>query len=394
MRKKALITLTTTILLSLTLFINTGNASSQTSYTLQSNGTIQKESTYQGTLVLQITDGYYEIINGTTGEKIIGGINNLSEVNGTSFSDVVQAGEDLLKTGESLEILEGNYISDGRVSIKGNTSIFGQGFSTFIQQKANIPTHTSLFIIDHTSNVEIAHLWIDGNRANQFDNGDEMRHGIIPYYAENIYVHNMMITDFTETGYDPAWSYKCIIENSILTGSGDGDIWIDIDSTDQTIQNNICDKIYVVDFGGSMNNVLVSNNTANFIEIYQGGAGTPQGIMVCDNTITATAGIHFALYTQGCQNVIIKGNTIIGFSPETCWVGMQISSGKNFTITDNIITNCGIGIKSDTYSNSSHLITKNDLYGNNVAILDNCTLTLDLVIYNLGVDIFSWSEIP
>ena len=237
-------------------------------------------------------------------------------------------------------------------------------------------------------------MWIDGNRANQFDNGDEMRHGIVPYYAENVDVHNMMITDFTETGYNPAWSYHCTIIDSILKGSGDGDIWIDIDSADQIVQNNICNKIFIVDFGGSMNNIFVSNNTANFIEVYQGSVGIPQGIMVYDNIIIATEGIHFALYTQGCQNVIIKGNTILGFSPDTCWVGMQISSGKNFTITENIVANCGIGIKSDTYSTSSHVITKNDLLENNVAILDNCTLTLDTVIHNLGVDILSWDEIP
>ena len=68
MKKQTLITLTATIMLTTALFINIGNAADQTTYTIQSNGIIQRESTYQGTLVLQIKDGYYEIINGTTGK--------------------------------------------------------------------------------------------------------------------------------------------------------------------------------------------------------------------------------------------------------------------------------------------------------------------------------------
>jgi hypothetical protein len=394
LKKQALITVVIILFVSSSLFIDLGSASAQTAYTLQSSGMIQQEASNRGTLILQITDGYYEIINGTTMQSLIGGANSLGGVNGTSFSAVAQAGENLLENGESLEIAEGYYVSDDTVSLRGNTSLFGQGFATFIQQKANITTHTSLFIISYTANVEIFNMWLDGNRANQIEDGDDMRHGVIPYHASNIWVHDMKITNFTETGYDPAYSHNCVIENSILTGSGDGDIWIDINSTNQTAQNNLCDKIYVVDFGGLMSNVLVANNSASFIEVYQGGQGTPQEIVVSNNTIIATSAIHFLLYVQGCQNVTIKGNIITGFSPASSWVGMQISSGKNHTITNNTVTNCGYGIKSDTYSTSSHLITRNDLRGNTGAIFDNRTKTLDTVIYNLGVDISSWAEIP
>lgn len=350
------------------------------------------ESKYQGTLVLQANNYHYEIINGTTKERLIGGVDNLAGVNGTSFSAVVQAGEDILENGESIEITPGHYVSDGVVSIKGNTSIFGHGDSTFIQQKANMETHVSLFLITFTENVEISHMWIDGNKANQFDNGDEMRQGIIPHFAENVWVHDMRITNFTETGYDPAWSNNCTIENSILTGSGDGDIWIDVDSKNQIVRNNICNKIFAVDFGGSMTNVLITNNTANFLEIYQGSNGIPHGIIVCNNMIMAT-GI-FAVYTQGCLNVTIKDNVIIGIWGVTD-TGLLISSGRNFTITGNIVTNCGSAIKSGTLiPPSNHMITKNDFRGNNIPIIDNTTQTMDFIKYNLGADISELNEIP
>lgn len=381
-------------MLASTLFINIGNAANQTTYTIQSGGEIEEKTEYTGTLVLQIKNGYYEIINGTTGEIVIGSSENLGDANGTSFSAVTQSAQDILDNGDSLEIAPGNYISDGTVLIKGNTAIFGHGDSTFIQQKANIDTHTSLFMIAHTSNVEISNMWIDGNRYNQFDNGDEMRHGIIPYHAENIWVYNMKITNFTETGYDPAWAHNCTIENSILSGSGDGDVWIDIDSTNQKVRNNVCDKIFVVDFGGSMTDVLISKNFANFVEVYQGGAEVPRNIIVSDNTIVGTSETKFTLYTQGCENITIKGNLITGFSTELCEAGMLISSGRNFTIIDNVVTNCGYGIKSGTLTESYHTISMNDLRGNKIAIRDDVQQTLDFVKYNLGSDISSWSEIP
>jgi hypothetical protein len=317
----------------------------------------------------------------------------LAGINGTSFSAVAQAAEDSLQSGGSLEIAAGNYVSDGSVIIKSNTKIFGHGEATFIQQKGEIATHTSMFVLIQSSNVEIYNLWLDGNRVNQFDIRDEMRHGIAVSYSTDIWVHNMKITNFTETGYNPAWSKNCTINNSRLTGSGDGDIWIDIDSTNMFVFNNTCDSIHIVDFGGNMSNVKIYQNIASFIEVYQGDSGSPHTIDVINNTILATPEVHFALYIQGCQNVTIKGNVISGFSSTTCWVGMQISSGKSHTIIENKISNCNIGIKSDTNTNSTHLITRNDLQGNITPILDNTTLTLDVVMYNLGVDISSWDEI-
>jgi parallel beta-helix repeat protein len=402
MKKRTIIIALITLLLAPTLFSNTIIASAQTygstqtTYTISSSGTIQSQSPNNATnataLILQIKDGYYQVINTATQEPIIGGPDNLAGVNGTSFSAVAQAAENSLQTGGSLEIAAGNYISDGTVSIKGNTTILGQGDSTFIQQKAGIATHISLLDVTRTSNVEIFNLWLDGNRANQFDTGDEMRHGIITFVAQNVWIHNVKVTNFTETGWDSAWCNNCTIENSILTGSGDGDIWIDIDSTHQIARNNICNKIFAVDFGGLMKNIEITSNQANFIELYQGNTGVPRDITLSDNTIIASE--MFGIYTQGCLNVIIRNNTVIGNWGFTD-TGILIACGANFTITSNTVTNCGNGVKSGTYSTpSQHTIIKNDLKMNKIPINDNITQTMDYIKYNLGVDISSWDEIP
>jgi hypothetical protein len=401
MKKRTIIIALITLLLAPTLFSNTITASAQTygstqtTYTISSSGTIQIQTsndTINATaLILQTKNGYYEVLTRATQQPIIGGPDNLAGINGTSFSAVAQAAEDSLQSGGSLEIAAGNYVSDGTVSIKGNTTMFGQGDATFIQQKAGIAAYTSMFVISQTSNVELHDMWLDGNRGNQFDNGDEMRQGIIPHFAKNIWIHDMIITNFTETGYNPAWCDNCTIESSILTGSGDGDVWVDVDSTNQIVRNNTCNKIFAVDFGGLMANVLIINNIANFVEVYQGSTGAPQNITVSNNTIIPTD--KFAIYTQGCRNITIKDNIIIG-TWEITDTGLLISNGANFTITGNIVTNCGTGIKSDTLiPPSQHIISKNDFRENKVAISSNITKTMDTIIYNLGADISSWDEI-
>lgn len=319
----------------------------QTTYTLASSGTIQniaQNTTNTANLTLQIKNGYYEIINAATQELIIGGQNNLAGINGSSFSAVTQAAEDTLTNGGSLEIAEGNYISDASVSIKGNTTISGHGYSTFIRQKALIAPYQSVFIIPQgISNVTIMNLAIDGNLANQIRNGDTMNHGILAM-GSKILIDNVQITNMLQCGIDVPFASNITIQNSKFSGSGDGDIWIDINTKNYVVKNN-----------------TINNGNIGIALVFADNDGDHEGL-VTDNTISNMS--IYGIECWKCNTIQPSGVTISYNRIMNCYgSGIVVQGFTNSTLEYNTVTNSGTdGI---TLSGSTYIIIRgNNLNGN------------------------------
>jgi parallel beta-helix repeat protein len=227
-------------------------------------------------------------------------------------------------------------------------------------------------------------LWIDGNGANQIRTGDMMRQGILTLGSNKVLIDNVHLTNMTECGVDVAYSFNVTIQNSSFSGCGDGDIWIDIDSFNVIVRNNTCNTLYVVDFGGLMNDITISSNTINngILEVYQGGILSPYNITISKNIIINPKNI--GIYVQGCRNVTISDNFLS--KNESGYSGFQLSSNNGTIVTGNQVSGFSYGLTSVVGANpSNNTIVYNDFRGNLQAINDNISVTHDIVHDNLGV---------
>jgi hypothetical protein len=350
-------------------------------------------------LVVSKSGSYYQA-NDTSTNIWFGGASNAHDVNGLSFGDVVG---NCTQSVSNVTVLAGNYVLDKIINLLSNNIITGQGNSTFIQQIAGVSDHEYGFFIDHVSNVTISHLWLDGNRALQTDTGDMMRHGVISMFSNDIWLHDLTITNFTETGFDSCWTTNSTIENCILAGSGDADIWIDISSSDFMVRNNTvsgldgksCLGIAAVFFdddgnhtGTITNNTIIGNFTWYALELYWGSSVTkPYGVTVSNNTIIGGNGNGYqsGIWLYRMSNSTIEGN-IIKNNTRSSNNGIMLSGCDHIVIKNNIINyNIGGGVCVSNEPNQYNTITLNDLrYNSQGAISDDVTQTQDIVSNNLG----------
>jgi parallel beta-helix repeat protein len=335
--------------------------------------------------------------SGSGGAKsfIVGLYNMDSSTPATAWIDDVEASTSYIGLSEGsgalgggvIEIEAGNYASDKTASIGNNIVLFGHGDSTFIQQVPRIAKFQSIFQVGPSiHNVTIENMWIDGNKAHQANPEDMMRQGVLIYWAHNVTVQNMRITNMTQCGVDAAYSYNLTVQNCRISGSGDGDIWIDISTNDYVVRNNICTNIFLVFFDNDGNHTgLVTGNTVinsyGFgIECWRGLQVNPYGVTISNNIIVNSANSGICL--QGFSNCTVENNTCTG----NAWDGLSLYNSASFNIIryNTFTNNSNLGIRVQSGSNHNTIIY-NDLRHNGWGgISDNVAETYDTVYSNLG----------
>ena len=266
--------------------------------------------------------------------------------------------------GGSIEIQSGNYVSDKSAFIGNNIVVFGHDDATFIQQKANIAPYQSVFVIASSiKNVTIKNLAIDGNKANQVINGDTMNQGIL-VSGEDVLIDTVHITNMLQCGVDVPYAFNVTIENSMFSGSGDGDIWIDISTNDYVVRNNIISNgnigIALVFFDNAGNHTgLVTNNsisgmTSYGIECWKGMTTQPYGVTVSYNKIINSR--QSGIMIQGFSNSTFEYNIVTTSRLDA----ITLSGSNNIAIrNNNLNSNGNYGIKEST--SDYNTISSNDL---------------------------------
>ncbi len=125
----------------------------------------------------------------------------------------------------SIVLLEGNYIIDGHIYAKSNTTIKGQGVNTVIKIKDGLSASLLGAIrCEFGRNIAIMNICLDGNRQNvATNNQDGVVFGVRPgKYVENILISNVLLQNFRQCGIGITNAEKVTITSCTVSNCSSG----------------------------------------------------------------------------------------------------------------------------------------------------------------------------
>lgn len=272
-----------------------------------------------------------------------------------------QAITDLPTNGGSIYLLEGTYDIDGSISInKSNVSLIGSGKGTKITTNANI---TMVDISSYKTGVLIKNLYLFGSEGN-------VNKGIYIYYGTYNIVSDCWIED-CNPGIELRNGSKNIIKGNHITSCiTNGAIWINEDTNNIIIGNNLVSNSKGVYCCDSSNNNLISNNnivsnTSSGIELY----GDYNNII--GNYFQGNSSLGMKLIMGASYNKV-TGNHFYSNTGQGIWIsGMSGSKSDSNLISGNIIRdNSTYGIYIAERYADNNVIKDNLLNGNTSGPID------------------------
>jgi len=234
-------------------------------------------------------------------------------------------------------LLEGDYIVNGNIHMKTNSTLEGQGEATRIKVEDN--HNADIYVITNTdaSNYVIKNLTLDGNLAN---NSEGIQIGIRVTQTSDVQINSVICTNFRTLGIFLDRSSSVIVTECRVTGNDTG---IYAGWCSDTIVSHNHSKgnatSGIVFFDDSSVNIIndnnISHNGHNGIQLLDSNNNIVQGNIVYSNSQATDLGyanilVYGSSYNNIQNNVVRKGDEV-----NRPAYGIQITS----TSQENLVTN-------------------------------------------------------
>jgi len=263
--------------------------------------------------------------------------------------------------GGEVHLLEGTFYITASINMVSSSSLVGSGRGTVLTIPDSHDDNLNVILCDTVDRVRIAHLTIDGNKAEQ---GAGIMVGIYWDYVTYSLIENVGLENMTWQGlYNLTYCDHNVIVNCTVYGN-------DREGLDFT---GICQYNIIA------NNQIVGNGLSG---VTFNATNIDHNIVIGNNILDNDR--NGILVGSDCHNNVIVGNFIASSDWEGIFVG--IGSTRNL-ISGNVIELSTLsGIKCDQAPYNKfigNVITTNTQHGINLGSSDNCTVTGNTCYQNI-----------
>jgi len=206
--------------------------------------------------------------------------------------------------------------------------------------------------INGNKNIEIFGGMINGNKANQVKQNDEL-HTIRIKNVNNFYIHDTKIINGWTSAIRTSFSNNVTIENNIIDNSGDDGIAINEQTAFSIIRANVIsnsgqnNKQYGsptgIEIQDGANNVIVTENTVinsetDGIQVStHKGKPAPYNIVIVGNTIKTANRDGITFHGQP-ESILLNSSAYGNYILDAERFGIFIASAKNILVNSNFIS--------------------------------------------------------